>query len=45
MTQPAGVTAVLPLVVGRLSPDEALTWESLMIASTSLVFDIDGFRP
>ncbi len=41
----AGVTAVLPLVVGRLSPDEAITWESLMIASTALVFDIDGFRP
>ena len=41
----AGVTAVLPLVVGRLSPDEAFTWESLMVASTALVFDIDGFRP
>jgi hypothetical protein len=41
----AGVTAVLPLVVGRLSPDEAFTWESLMVASTALVFDVDGFRP
>ena len=41
----AGLTAVLPLVVGRLSPDEALNWESLMVASTALVFDIDGFRP
>ena len=41
----AGVTGVLPLVVGRLSPEEALTWESLAIASTALVFDIDGFRP
>ena len=41
----AGATGVLPLVVGRLSPGEALTWESLAIASTALVFDVDGFRP
>jgi len=41
----AGVTAVLPLVVGRLSEEEGLTWESLMMASTELTFDIDGFRP
>ncbi len=41
----AGRTTVLPLVVGRLSPEESLTWESLDIGSTALVFDIDGFRP
>ncbi|MDO8942605.1 MAG: hypothetical protein Q7U75_05445, partial [Desulfobacterales bacterium] len=40
-----GATRVLPLVVGRLSPDESFTWESLMVASTTLAFDIDGFRP
>ncbi len=38
-------SSVLPLVVGRLSPEEAITWESLAIASTALVFNIDGFRP
>jgi len=41
----AGVTVVLPMVVGRLSPDEAVTWENLLIASTALTFDIDGFKP
>ena len=41
----AGQTVVLPLVVGRLSTDEAITWDALAIASTSLTFDVDGFRP
>ncbi len=41
----AGETAVLPLVVGRLSADEAFTWESLTVGSTALTFDIEGFRP
>jgi hypothetical protein len=41
----AGETAVLPLVVGRLSSDEAFTWESLTVGSTALTFDIEGFRP
>ena len=41
----AGATAALPLVVGRLSPEEVFTWESLTIGSQALVFDIDGFRP
>ena len=41
----AGPTIVLPIVVGRLSADEGFTWDALSIASTSLTFDIDGFRP
>ena len=41
----AGLTSVMPMVVGRLSPDEALTWQSLAAVSQSLTFDIDGFRP
>ncbi len=41
----AGRTLVLPIVVGRLSSDEGFTWETLAIGSTSLTFDIDGFRP
>lgn len=41
----AGETVVLPVVVGRLSSDEAFTWNSLAIGSTALTFDIDGFRP
>ena len=41
----AEVTIVLPIVVGRLSDDESLTWDALAIGSTSLTFDIDGFRP
>lgn len=40
----AGVTLVLPLVVGRLSSDEGFTWQTLAVGSTSLTFDIDGFR-
>ena len=41
----AGVTSVIPAVVGRLSTDEALTWQSLTAVSQNLTFDIDGFRP
>jgi hypothetical protein len=41
----AGLTLVLPIVVGRLSDDEGFTWDALAIGSTSLTFDIDGFRP
>lgn len=41
----AGLTLVLPIVVGRLSDDEAFTWDALAVGSTSLTFDIDGFRP
>ena len=41
----AGLTIVLPIVVGRLSDDEGFTWDALAIGSTSLTFDIDGFRP
>lgn len=41
----AGVTVVLPIVVGRLSAEEGFTWDALAIGSTSLTFDIDGFRP
>ncbi|MBU2499953.1 hypothetical protein KJ682_01355 [bacterium] len=41
----AGPTIILPIVVGRLSAEEGFTWDALSIASTSLTFDIDGFRP
>jgi hypothetical protein len=41
----ADVTEVIPLVVGRLSEDESLTWESMSILSSALTFDIDGFKP
>jgi hypothetical protein len=41
----APATTVLPLVIGRLSADEDLTWESLVIASQALTFSVDGFRP
>ena len=40
-----GVTSVVPAFVGRLSADEALTWQSLAAVSQSLTFDVDGFRP
>jgi hypothetical protein len=40
-----GPTIVLPIVVGRLSADEGFTWNGLSIGSTSLTFDIDGYRP
>lgn len=41
---PAGAR-VIPLVIGRLSPEEVLAWESLAIGSQDLVFSIDRFRP
>lgn len=41
----AGQTVVLPIVIGRLSAEEGFTWDALAIGSTSLTFDIDGFRP
>lgn len=41
----AMVTTVVPMVVGRLSKNEAMTWESLMLASQVLTFDIDGYTP
>jgi len=41
----AGPTVVLPIVVGRLSSEEGFTWDALAIGSTSLTFDIEGFRP
>lgn len=41
----AGLTVVLPIVIGRLSAEEGFTWDALAIGSTSLTFDIDGFRP
>ena len=40
-----GPAIVLPIVVGRLSADEGFTWNGLSIGSTSLTFDIDGYRP
>ena len=43
-TWPAG-TLAMPMVTGRLSQDEALTWESLDIGSQALVFTVEGFRP
>lgn len=42
---PAIETAVLPVVVGRLSTEEVLSWESLAAVSQTLTFDIDGFTP
>lgn len=39
------VTTVVPMVVARLSTDEAFTWESLFIGSQRLTFDVDGYRP
>ena len=38
-------TTVVPMVVGRLSNSEALTWEALYRASQDLTFDVDGFTP
>ena len=42
---PAAGTAIVPMVVGRLSNSEALTWEALYRASQNLTFDVDGFTP
>ncbi len=36
---------VMPLLIGRLSPEEVFAWESLSIGSQALVFSIDRFRP
>lgn len=44
-TWPATVTKVMPMIIGRLSNDESMTWESLSFASSALIFDIDGFKP
>jgi len=41
----AGLTKVLPVVVGRLSLSEPLIWESLSVASKRISFSVDGFRP
>jgi len=41
---PAGA-CVIPLVIGRLSPEEVFAWESLAIGSQDLAFSIDRFRP
>ena len=38
-------TAVVPMVVGRLTNDESLTWESLARLSQTLTFDVDRWRP
>ena len=38
-------TAIVPTVVARLSPDEAISWESLARLSQVLTFDVDGWRP
>lgn len=38
-------TKVLPVVVGRLSKNERLTYEALAISSQTLRFKVDGFRP
>ena len=39
------VTTVVPTVVGRLSPSESFTWESLFIGTQRLTFDVDGYTP
>jgi hypothetical protein len=38
-------TVIVPMVVGRLTDDEALSWESLTALSQSLRFSIDGYTP
>jgi len=38
-------TAVVPAVVGRLSQDEALSWEALWRASQAVSFSVDRWRP
>ena len=39
------ITTVVPMVIGRLSPDEASSWESLQVLSQTPRFLIEGFRP
>jgi hypothetical protein len=38
-------TAVLPMLVGRLTEQESLAWESLLVLSQNVIFNIDGFKP
>lgn len=38
-------TWVMPMVFGRLSPDEAFTWHSRDAGGVRLVFRIEGFTP
>jgi hypothetical protein len=38
-------TWVMPMVFGRLSPDEAFTWHSRDVGGVRLVFRIEGFTP
>lgn len=38
-------TAVLPMVVARLSQEVGLSWQSLLAVSQKITFDVDGFRP
>lgn len=40
----AGITTVVPMVVGRLSDNEAISWQTLEKLSQTLRFDIDGFE-
>jgi len=42
---PATETAVVPMVVGRASDDEGISWQSLEAISQSVSFDIDGWTP
>lgn len=39
----AGTTWVMPLVTGRLSPEESLSWEDLEIGTGRLAFSVDAF--
>lgn len=39
------ITTVVPIVIGRLSPEEAVSWESLQVLSQTRRFEIEGFRP
>jgi hypothetical protein len=38
-------TWVMPMVFGRLSPDEGFTWHSRDIGGVRLVFQIEGYTP
>lgn len=41
----AGITTVVPVVLGRLSTEEALRWESLKMASQIPTFTVEKFEP
>jgi hypothetical protein len=41
----AGQTYIMPAVVGRLSKSESVNWESLIVSSEDVTFDLDGFTP